>query len=400
MTRVFALAVALWGFAFLLTPRTALAEPPNSRATPVYILSIWTNDSDDQADALTQQLRSRVRQAPGWSLLDASQSFETLAIALRCPPTPNQACLDRIGEQLHADHYVWGTMAKEKAGEVTADVRMWTRGKPSIEASETYSENLKDPSDDALRTIAARLIAKVTSTGVTGSLVVRAGSGRGTVVVDGVAMGSLDAGSLQLNVPVGEHKIAVRVSGFTAEAQNVTVTDGSEQALDFALTPETTAAAPAESAPEAEGPAHRVPVRRIVGYSLLGAGAVALVVAGIEGGRWLSDKSASDSDRANIPTSLTDVCLIPYGTPKSVIVSAEDACMKGADAKQAATLGWVFAAVGAALGGTGLVLLMTDPGASSGASTDTGLLVPGRPRFDVIPTLGPHLGALDVRMTF
>ena len=61
-------------------------------------------------------------------------SFETLAIALRCPPTPNQACLDRIGEHLHADHYVWATMAKEKAGEVTADVRLWSRGKPAVDA--------------------------------------------------------------------------------------------------------------------------------------------------------------------------------------------------------------------------------------------------------------------------
>ncbi|MGD0524874.1 MAG: hypothetical protein ABSE49_07015, partial [Polyangiaceae bacterium] len=88
---------------------TAHAEPPNARATPVYVLSIWTDDADDQADALTQALRSRVRQAQGWSLLETSQSFETLSIALKCPPKPDAACLQRIGDQLHADHYVWGT---------------------------------------------------------------------------------------------------------------------------------------------------------------------------------------------------------------------------------------------------------------------------------------------------
>src|SRR5580698_3574098 len=116
----------------------ALAEPANGKATPVYVLSIWTNDVDDQADALTQALRSRVRQAPGWSLTESNQSFETLSIALRCPPTPNQACLDRIGDQLHADHYIWGTMSKERSGEVTAELRLWTRGKPQVEASESY----------------------------------------------------------------------------------------------------------------------------------------------------------------------------------------------------------------------------------------------------------------------
>ena len=36
---------------------------------------------------------------------------ETLSIALKCPPKPDPACLKRIGDQLKADHYVWGTMA-------------------------------------------------------------------------------------------------------------------------------------------------------------------------------------------------------------------------------------------------------------------------------------------------
>ena len=78
------------------------------------MLSLWTDDADDQADALTQALRSRVRQAQGWSLLETPQSFETLAIALKCPPKPDAPCLQRIGDQLHADHYVWGTMARKK----------------------------------------------------------------------------------------------------------------------------------------------------------------------------------------------------------------------------------------------------------------------------------------------
>ncbi len=131
MVRAFAPALmALVFTVVLLHSSPALAEPPNGKATPVYVLSIWTNDVDDQADALTAAIRSRVRIAPGWSLAETNQSFETLSLALRCPPTPNQSCLDRIGDQLHADHYVWGTMAKEKAGEVSVELRLWSRGKP------------------------------------------------------------------------------------------------------------------------------------------------------------------------------------------------------------------------------------------------------------------------------
>jgi hypothetical protein len=404
MTRAIAFALVLLGASNLLA-RPAGAEPPNSRATPVYVLSIWTNDSDDQAEALTQQLRSRVRQASGWSLLETTQSFETLAIALRCPPTPNQPCLDRIGEQLHADHYVWGTMAKEKAGEVSADIRMWSRGKPAVEASESYSENLKDPSDDALRAIAGRLIAKVTSGGApTGVLVVHAGTGRGTILVDGSAKGTLDGGVGRINVAAGPHTIAVRVSGFQAESQTAAVTEGGESDLNFALAAESSSAsgsAAAEAEPEPTGPRAQLPVRKIIAYATLVTGAGFLVFAGIEAGGFLGDQSASNNDRANIPNSITNVCAVPPGQPQSVVLAAQDACQKSSAASSASRLAWVFTGVGAALVGTGLVLILTDPGTQSTTEpAQASLRTPPRPRVDLLPTLGPRAGMLDLRVTF
>src|SRR5258708_24833570 len=166
--------------------RPAHAEPPNAKATPVYVLSIWTDDADDQADALTQSLRTRVRQAQGWSLLETTQSFETLAIALKCPAKPDPPCLQRIGDQLHADHYMWGTMAKKKGpGEVTADLHLWTRGKGDADASETYSDNLKDASDESLKQVSARLFGRMTGGGAGGTLVVPAGPGGGDVPAAG-----------------------------------------------------------------------------------------------------------------------------------------------------------------------------------------------------------------------
>ena len=96
---VLALTLTLSAAAAVLLPRTARAEAPSAKALPVYVLTISTEDSDDQADALTQSMRSRVRQAQGWSLLETPQSFETLAIALKCPPKPDQPCLQRIADQ-------------------------------------------------------------------------------------------------------------------------------------------------------------------------------------------------------------------------------------------------------------------------------------------------------------
>src|SRR5258708_35958648 len=102
------LVALLCAFASALVASPLRAEPPNAKATPAYVLSIWTDEADDQADALTQAIRAQVRQAAEWSLLETTQSFETLAIALKCPSRPDPPCLLRIGDHLKADHYVWG----------------------------------------------------------------------------------------------------------------------------------------------------------------------------------------------------------------------------------------------------------------------------------------------------
>jgi hypothetical protein len=365
---------------------TAHAEPPNARATPVYVLSIWTDDADDQADALTQALRSRVRQAQGWSLLETSQSFETLSIALKCPPKPDAACLQRIGDQLHADHYVWGTMGKKKTpGEVTAEMHLWSRGKPEGDGSESYSENLKDASDESLRQIATRLFGKVTGGVAGGTLVVHAGTGGGWVTVDGVDKGTLDGGVARVDVGGGAHTIGVRVPGFESPAQSATINVGTEQELTFPLAP---AAAPVDTTSHSS-----FPLRKVATYSALVVGAGLLVVGGVEGLAWINDSNASKTDRGSVPPSVTDVC------KTGINPQAVDACQKSKDAVTVSSLGWTFAGVGAALVATGFVLMVTDHG-SSDSSRDATTPPAAKTKVDVVPLMGSRGGGVDLRVTF
>jgi hypothetical protein len=385
MTRATTFAVAVLASSILcLEASSALAEPPNAKATPLYILSLWTEDADDPADALTQALRARVREAPGWSLAETSQSFETLSIALRCPPRPDAPCLQRIGDQLHADHYVWGTLAKDKPGQVTANVHLWSRSKPESEASESYSENLKDPNDDSLRAVGARLFARLTGVSATGTLVVHAGTGTGAVLVDSSEKGRLDTGLARMSVTAGPHTVTVRVAGFEAAPQTANVTAGNEQDLNFALTPAGKAVAgESEVASSSQS-------RRVFGYAAIVAGAGLVVAGGVEALGWLNDKNDSDRDRSQVPRSVSDVCANP------VNAAAQDACDKSRSAITASTLGWIFAAAGAVLAGAGVWLVTSEPEAHPNESAAR---VPNS-RLQVIPALGAHAGEVSVRLAF
>jgi hypothetical protein len=388
MRRANVVALAMLTASASSLPRTAHAESPNAKAIPIYVLQILTDDSDDQAESLTQAIRARARQAHGWSLAETPQSLETLAIALKCPPKPDPPCLQRIGDQLRADHYVWGMMSKKKPGEVTADMRLWNRNKAEGEVNESYSENLKDPTDEGLRAVAARIFDGLTGAGAGGTLVVHAGTGGGSVLVDGVTKGMLDEGVAHIDVPEGAHAVSVRVPGFDAPALPIKVKSGAEQEVSFALAP-----SEESSAPPAESSEGRLPMREILGYAAVATGVGFLTGATIEGLNWLADKNASDNDRKSIPSTVTDVCANPTNATE------QDACTRSKDATSKSTLGWVFLGIGATLAGTGIWLITTDHGSTTSASTASDR-PPGGPHMAVVPLFGPHAGAMRMEVTF
>jgi hypothetical protein len=366
----------------LATPRAAQADPPNAKATPVYVLSLSTEDSDDQADALTQALRSRVRQAHGWSISETTQSFDTLAIALKCPQRPDTGCLQRIGDQLHTDHFVWGTLSKGRAGEVKADIHMWSRGKPDSEATDTYSDNIKDPADEALRAIASVLFGKVSGSGAGGTLVVHAGNASGEVLVDGAPRGTLEGGVARIDVPVGSHTIAVRVRGYDASPQTANIAVNAESDVTITLT----RAAPP---PVEESPSSSFPARKVIEWSAIVIGAGLLVAGGVETAAWINDSNQSSTNRQQVPASIKDVCASQINT------YAQKACQESKDAQTVSALGWTFGLAGAAVLGTGVILLLTDHGSSSESDQAA-----DKTALHVVPSVGPRGGGVDLSLSF
>jgi hypothetical protein len=336
-----------------------------------------------------------VRGWPGWSLAEAPQSFETLAIALRCPPKPDAACLQRIGDQLHASHYVWGLAKHKGAGEVEAEVHLWARGKPSADATGTFPDTIKDPSDPTLRTLVSRLWDELTGATPQGTLVVRAGAGGGTVVVDGDERDELRGGTARVTVGAGEHTVAVRVPGFRAAPQVTSVASHAEREVSFTLAPVPVSVDQGAhtAPPENEG---GVRAKSIVGYVAIAAGVGLLVAAGVEAAAWVSDKNASDSDRALVPNTVSDVCT--YSSQ-----AAQDACQKGKDAKTVSVLGWVFGGAGVVLAGAGTWLVVSDASRADGPHERTpqaGWRRPVQPTVRLVPEIGLRSQSLAIRVSF
>jgi hypothetical protein len=233
--------------------------------------------------------------------------------------------------------------------------------------------------------------------------VVHAGTGKGSVLIDGASKGTLDEGTARLNVPVGQHTVSVRLAGFEAEGKTTTIVEGTEEEVTVPLSP--VASESAHPAAEAEATPERAsspfPLRRVLAYSALVAGGALLVGGVVEGVAWENDKSASNNDRASIPASVTNVCSV-MGQPQSVMMAAADACAKNSNATGASTGAWVFGGIGAALVATGVILLVTDPGHPAPTEPAQAATRPTvtRPSVSVLPTFGPHVGVLGLRVTF
>jgi hypothetical protein len=327
---------ALVASGLLLAARGARAD--ERPAAPVYVLALSTDDADDQAEALTAALRARVDALPTWALQETSQSFETLSIALRCPARPDGACLERIGDHLHADHYVWGSMSRGR-GDVAVEVNLWSRDGAGAKTSATFPDNLKDPESPRLRAVAVRLLESLLGSSAEEPPAVR---------------GKAASVPTPVPAPVGA-----------------------------------TPATPATPAPEpATHPSQSSNAPKVLGYAGIASGVVLLVAGGLEWAKWSTDKNAANQQRAMVPAHVTDVCAAPGNA------AAAGACQATTRETNDAILVWVFTVASAALGGTGAWLLIASGGSGAGRPATARLPI------ELVPTIGAHVRSLDLRLTF
>ncbi len=363
--RFLGFALALLSFvAILAGARDARGEAPGPRSYPLFVLAVDTEDADDQAEALTGALRSRVRGAQGWSLAETTVTLSMLTAALKCQRVPDAACLTRIGDQLRADRFVWGSMQKAPGNTVKVELHLWLRGKAETIASDSYTDNLKDQNDERLQRVAQRLFDRLTGANGAGSLVVHAGDASGAVFVDGQKRGNLERGEATLDLPAGTHVVEVRANGFAPSKDNVTIGGGKEARLTVTLTP--TAAAPPGDAGGAAGPN----MRKVGGWITLGVGAALLVASTAEAIAWANNKSQAESDvKPSLGLFGGSVCSPTLPAPSdpsypAAVAATSNACKKSDELKRTSTLAVVFGAAGAVATGVGLYLILTD-GSSS-----------------------------------
>src|SRR5207237_1908433 len=90
----------LLGGAVLLSAISVRAEPPGPGVLPVQVIAIQTDEAEDQAEALTAAIRSRVRALRGYSLYESDFALEVLTLSLKCGEVPDEPCQTKIADQI------------------------------------------------------------------------------------------------------------------------------------------------------------------------------------------------------------------------------------------------------------------------------------------------------------
>jgi hypothetical protein len=372
--------------AFFSHPGAALAGDPSPDTLPIHVIALQTTDADDQAEALTKALRTAVRAMPGWSLGEGDNSLEVLVLKLQCPEPPDASCQSRIADVIKSDRYIWGIVNK-KGENVSGDLNYWVRGQGTNKISVDYSANLTEPNDEALRKVANDAITTLTGGPPKGQLHVKAGTVNGQVFVDGQPIGALVNGEGTFSVPSGQRKITVKAPGF-GDAETMTVVKPTGT-VDVALNP------------AGVGDTKPVDFRKVGGFVGIGAGVL------------LGGLGVVSSLQVNDAQSVLNGNL-GEGSPRLVIKKGENACdvaknessRFGANAAAVSDacnksvfvpLQFVFYALGAAVGGTGLYLVATS---TSTPATDAKPAAAKTTPWTVTPLIGTQGGGFEMSYRF
>lgn len=376
MNRVLAIAAALCAFLFLARS----AHAADAKAPPLsYVIPLASDDADENADAFSGALRARIREAPGWSLGETSDTLELYTTALRCPTRPDTACLERMGAQLKTDRFFWGTLRRTVNGQVFAEVHLWRKLKGDTATTESFSDNLKDQNDEVLRRIAGHAFAKLAGEVVPALLTVnvRPAETQGAVQVDGKDEAPIDQGQATVELTPGTHTISVRGNGYKTSHNQITIEAGKELTLDVKL----------EQGADVPSPSSKpLPMRKIIGIGGMVVGGGFLIAGVIESANFLSLQSQNSDDAKSADT--TNFCDGGHPTQCGTLDSA----------KTARILSVVFYGAGAVLGVGGAYLFFSDH-SSEGTATASASAI-AKPSWHVLPNVGPRSGSVDFSLTF
>lgn len=335
------LSISLLILVLLAWPRSARADQGGGHTVGVAVLAFDAEGgAEEQADAMSGALRSRIRNAPGWQLVETTQTLPLLTAANKCSIRPAPDCQVKISEQIKSDRYIWGIVSKAGPGQVTAEVHLFQRGHEDVSFKETYADNLKDPQDDkGLGKVAARFIAQLSSQ-VIGIVVVHAGTGDGEVVVDGDKRVPVAKGVARLEIAAGSHSIEVNVSGLAPTKRTILVQAGKEASID--VTPPVNA--------EGDKP---FPTRKVIAGVSATAGLVLVAISILSVTQFLDDKSKGEDEAKSVPKGM-EPCAVDNEYAKF--------CNYDKDAKTHSAVAWITGGVGVAAIGLGAYLFFTDPG--------------------------------------
>ena len=180
------------------------------------------------------------------------------------------------------------------------------------------------------------------------------------VDLDGAVLGQTSWGA-PLPVNPGRHVVSVQVSGHAARAFEITLREGERLSLQLAPGPALDAADSADSR------------RRVQHFAAVGAAGLGLVALGVATVSWLDASSTHEDALGHC---------VPRCSDRARSLQSE--------AKSAARLGNVSAAVGGVLIGSGLALWLTAPSAPSSKTATLRL----------VPALGPRFGGVAAQGAF
>ena len=216
------------------------AEPALTSAVdaPLAIIGIADGVYKEQGSALTWALKRTLDKSIEWNNFEVGASMETLISAAHCPEVPNRGCLSRIARMSGLKRFIWGTLTM-KQGRVTA--QLWLFGGDTIgrTAMLEYSSNMVDTFDEDLLRLSNNGLTQLLGA-IHFPVQVRSSEPKGTIVVDDVVVGNLEAKAANVAVTAGDHRFRLVLPDATVVARSVRVRVESTNhvRLDFINIPE------------------------------------------------------------------------------------------------------------------------------------------------------------------